>query len=401
MNFLVYVYWASLVAACFLALPAIYLGILALLAKPEKPLAQVPATRFFSIVVPAHNEAQSIAATVQSLCAIDYPKDKFAVVVVADNCSDETAKIAQQAGARVLQRTHETLKGKGYALEFAYDLLLKESISDAIVVVDADTIVSDNLLQAFAARLAQGALAVQAEYGVRNPDSSWRTRLMAVALAMFHRLRSLARERLRVSAGLRGNGMCFSKALLQQFGQHAYGLVEDVEYGITLGLGGVRVFYADEAKVLGEMVSGAKASESQRQRWEQGRSQLIRQRLPVLALQAIRQRSLLLADLAFDLATPPLSKVGLFLVFGLILEGVLAFFGVPPHAATYIWATGWLGLILYVVRGIQLSNLGWRAVSALCWAPVYVVWKVILALRPKSGKDQWVRTKREGETNQE
>jgi hypothetical protein len=143
---------------------------------------------------------------------------------------------------------------------------------------------------------------------VRNPDASWRTRLMAVALAMFHRLRSLARERLGVSAGLRGNGMCFSSALLHKFPHKAFGLVEDVEYGIALGLGGVRVAYADEAKVLGEMVSSAAASESQRQRWEGGRKLLVRQKLPLLMGQALRQRNLMLFDLALDLATVELRR---------------------------------------------------------------------------------------------
>ena len=108
-------------------------------------------------------------------------------MVVADNCADETAARAEQAGARVFIRHDEERRGKGYALAHAFEKLHTEV--DAIVVVDADTFVSPNLLRAFAARIELGALAVQADYAVKNP-SSWRTRLMAIAFGAFHVLRS-------------------------------------------------------------------------------------------------------------------------------------------------------------------------------------------------------------------
>src|SRR5205823_3666605 len=101
-------------------------------------------------------------------------------------------------------------RGKGYALAHAFEHALDDGFADAVAVVDADTSVSPNLLRAFAGRFDRGAVAAQAEYGVSNPEASWRTRLMVIALSLFHTLRSLARERLGVSAGLRGNGMAFS-----------------------------------------------------------------------------------------------------------------------------------------------------------------------------------------------
>ena len=121
------------------------------------------------------------------------------------------------------------------------------------MVVDADTVVSRNLLSAFAARFERGASAVQADYGVRNPHASWRTRMMAIALAAFHGVRSAARERLGLSCGLRGNGMAFTKALLHAHPPAAFSIVEDLEYGIQLGYAGIRVEYVPEARVLGQM----------------------------------------------------------------------------------------------------------------------------------------------------
>src|SRR6185436_19502285 len=148
--------------------------------------------------------------------------DKRRVVVVADNCTDKTAELAREAGAVVLERQSDTHKGKGYALQYAFERLE----GDAVVVVDADTKVTSNLLQAFAARLNAGAQACQAYYGVDNVSASWRTTLMAVAFAMFHRVRGRGRENLKLSCGLKGNGMCFSKALLAKVPHDAYNIIK-------------------------------------------------------------------------------------------------------------------------------------------------------------------------------
>jgi hypothetical protein len=302
----------------------------------------------------------------------------------------------------VLERHNDTLRGKGYALELAFDTLLQEGTVDAVVVVDADTVVSPNLLAAFATRIEAGALAMQAEYGVRNVHASWRTELMALALGMFHALRNNARERLGLSAGLRGNGMCFTRECLQRFPHKAYGLVEDVEHGLALGRGGVRIVAVVDAFVLGEMVSGGKASESQRRRWEDGRAKLKRDVLPGVVRDAVRTRSLLLLDLAIDLLVPPLSSIALLVVAVLALSagravlGAVAGFPVVDAIAVCSLLPA-IGLKLYVLRGMQLSGLGWGAFVVVAKAPAYVAWKVWLKLRGTPKADGWVRTARESE----
>jgi len=349
----------------------------------------------FAIVVPAHNEQEGIASTVENLLAIEYPKELFSVVVVADNCSDETAARAERSGARVFVRHDEKLRGKGYALAHAFEKLADEV--DAIVVVDADTVVSPNLLSAFAARIESGAVAVQADYAVRNPNAAWRTRLMAVAFGAFHVLRSLARERLELSAGLRGNGMCFATRLLEEVPHDAYSIVEDVEYGIKVGEAGHRVHYAAEAHVYGEMVSSATASSSQRRRWEGGRSALAGSRgLPLIG-EAIARRSLVLLDLAFDILVPPLSTLVIWNVAGLTYAVVVRYvFGQPVSSAIWIANLGAIGV--YVLRGWSLSGTGVRGLVDLGAAPFYVVWKMWLRVREADKPSTWVRTARETET---
>jgi cellulose synthase/poly-beta-1,6-N-acetylglucosamine synthase-like glycosyltransferase len=348
--------------------------------------------RRFAIVVPAHNEEAGIAATVKNLFSIDYPKDRFSVVVVADNCSDGTAALAEAAGARVLVRHDEKLRGKGYALQHAFTLLAPEV--DALVVVDADTIVSPNLLAAFSARLDAGADVAQADYAVRNPEASWRTRLMAIAFGAFHVLRSAARERLRVSSGLRGNGMCFTSKILSVVPYNAFSVVEDIEYGVRLGEAGQRVHYAGEAHVYGEMVSTERASRSQRSRWERGRTALTREHAFPLLRQALARRDWVLADLAADLLVPPLGTLASATMVGLAAALAVRYLEGGSIALT-IWIANLAILLAYVLRGWSLSKTGLRGLLELGCAPIYVVWKIWLRLRQPRNPTDWVRTARE------
>ncbi len=386
------------IAGLLLLVPVGYLGLLTLLSARLPPPVYGPARLRFDFVVPSHNEELGIARTVTNLLAIDWPKDKFRVLVVADNCKDATAQKARDAGAIVLERTDLVNKGKGYALHHAFLRSLEDKQADAVVVVDADTLVSKNLLQAFAARLEAGAFAAQAHYGVLEEKSSWRTRLMSIAFAVFHGVRSLARERLGVSCGLRGNGMCFSHPLIREVPHDAFSVVEDVEYGIRIARAGHRVWYAHEAQVLGEMVSSEKASRSQRRRWEGGRLQLMKQYGLPLLRDGLAKQSLLLLDMAADVLVPPLTWI----VAPAFLGLAIALFDAAEESyswvAVYPFALCCLILCLYVLRGWMLSKVGARGLLDLAWAPIYMVWKVKLIFFGSSDKKgEWVRTAREGE----
>jgi cellulose synthase/poly-beta-1,6-N-acetylglucosamine synthase-like glycosyltransferase len=380
-----------------LALPAVYssgyLFALTLLSAqtkvPPRSSRKVP----FDVFVPAHNEEAGIARTVASLRAIDWPADRFRIIVIADNCTDATAAVARTAGARVLERQDPNLRGKGYALAFGFAASLAEGWAQAVVVIDADAEVSVNLLEAFAARIEQGAEAVQAHYGILNPWASWRTQLITIAKGAFHIVRSRARERLGVSSGIRGNGWCVTHALLRKVPYQCYSLTEDLEYGIELGLAGVRVAYADEAHSDAEMVSAENIARKQRQRWEQGRFELVRSRtLPLLAA-AWRRRSAVCLDLALDLMVLPLSYVAMN-VAALVAIAVIASLKEP---STLVWA--WCGLacvaalFLHVMRGWQVSGLGLRGLGALARVPGFLVWKIVVLVGRKS--QSWIRTERE------
>jgi glycosyltransferase involved in cell wall biosynthesis len=375
-------------------LAAGYLLVGTLLSARITPPSSPTPSRRFRFVVPAHNESAGIGATVESLLAVDYPRELFEVVVVADNCSDDTAEKARGAGATVLVRNDTQNRGKGYALDYAFSLTPPEV--DAVVVIDADTLISTNLLRAFAARRELGAKAMQADYAVRNPNAAWRTRLVAIAFGAFHIVRSRARERLRLSCGLRGNGMCFAMSLLQEVPHRAYSVVEDVEYGIRLGEHGYRVHYTDEAHVYGEMVTTAAAANTQRRRWEEGRKALVKANASRLLREGIRRRDPVRFDLALDLLVPPLSTIAIGVTLGTLIGLGLVFGAAAPGIAATAFGAGLLSVAAYVLRGWMLSGTGLRGLVDLGLAPVYVAWKIALRFRkPPRATSEWVRTKRE------
>jgi 1,2-diacylglycerol 3-beta-glucosyltransferase len=391
--------WDALLVA--LSLPELvasgYLFALTLLSgrRDRPPPVSGQAHVRFALIVPAHDEETGIGRTVQSLLALDYPPELRRVTVVADNCADQTAARASEAGAEVLERQDAQRRGKGYALSHAFGQVVGENWADAVVVVDADTVASPNLLRAFASRIDAGAAAVQAHYGVANPEAGWRTRLMALAFALFHGVRSLGRERLGLSCGLRGNGMCFTAEVLRRVPHEAFSIVEDVEYGIRLAEADIRVHYASEAEVRGEMVASERDSRSQRRRWEQGRFAMARKFGVPLVLKGVVRGDPVRFDLGMDLLVPPLTWLVLTwgLGFGAAMAACVATRG--PLAALWTWTLAGVFLGAYVSRGWQLSGVGARGLVDLCYVPVYVVWKVTLLFRrAPHAKDAWIRTAR-------
>jgi cellulose synthase/poly-beta-1,6-N-acetylglucosamine synthase-like glycosyltransferase len=374
--------------------PAGYLLLATLLSARARPPAPSSRRVKFDVLVPAHNEEPVIVRVVQSLKRLDWPQDRFRIIVIADNCTDATAALARGTGALVFERHDPGQRGKGYALAYAFERSAAEAWADAVVVVDADAEASPNLLEAFAARIERGAAAVQAHYGVLNPMASWRTRLMTIATAAFHIVRSRARERLGLSCGIRGNGWCVTHRLLQRVPYRAFSLAEDLEYGIEIGMGGARVHYADEAHSNADMVSGEQIANKQRQRWERGRFQLIREKTAPLLRAALARRSAVCLDLALDLLVLPLSYVALSIT-ALLMLAALASLWQPVFVP-------WLGIgigsaaavALYVLRGWYLSGVGARGLIDLARAPLFLVWKIVL-LQQRKATDEWIRTERE------
>ena len=344
---------------------------------------------FMLFLIPAHDEEAGIQDTVRSLLAQDYPSDRFGVLVVADNCKDQTAKMASLAGAAVVVRTDLSRRGKGYALEYALWQLEKSDIPwDAVVVVDADTIADPQVLRHFSANLQRGVHWQQGFYTVRNPDASWRTELVTLALALFNGVWAMGLSAIGLGSPLRGNGMAFSRAGLQRHGLKAYGLAEDLELAWRLRLAGEKVEFVPAARVYGLMVSrGGDIAQNQRLRWEHGRA-FLRQEFGKKIWQCSHWSLLTRLWAWIDLYFPPLARLGGWLLIGGLLSGLVK----DWHAVGVIGAYACI-FLMYVLSPCMLVGLSSRQLRAIAYAPRYFLWKVFLAFSPKPRT--WVRTARE------
>ncbi len=337
-------------------------------------------------VVPAHNEETLVGACVTSILSSAQAGPSCEIVVVADNCTDDTATRARAAGARVLVREDFQRRGKGYALRFAFDQLLEEGF-EGFLIVDADSLVSRNLVREIVSSLIAGADAVQARYRVACPSDSVRKRLMDVALLAFNVLRPRGRDNWGISAGISGNGFALSRRTLRDVPYSAESIVEDLEYHLLLVKAGKRVRFADRATVYGVMPDEADAQTSQRARWEGGRLRVTRDWLPKLAGQ-IRLGKFSAVEPLFELLTLPLAYLAtVSLLLCALPYGFFRWYGAAVLAL----------LLTHVVSAIALGDEFWKDLVSLLAAPFYVAWKVTTlpaVFRSSSRRTEWLRTQR-------
>lgn len=351
-----------------------------------------------AVVIPAHDEEAGIAATVRSCLASDYDRERFRVWVIADNCGDGTAARAREAGASVFERADPGRRSKGYALETFFDRATgpwADGRFAAAIVVDADTLIDPGLLRACAAALRSGDDWAQAYYTVRNPDASWRTRLMTYALSLINGALPLGQDRLGLGVGLKGNGMMFSARGLARFPWRAYGLVEDAEFALMLKAAGERVRFLPEARVYGEMVGRGRAAATQRRRWEAGRRSL-RGRFAGILARSGRLGPLRKLIYLIDLYLPPLvTLAAAFLATLLVYPVGLADAGLA-RALARIWPLhAAMGLALLAYLAVPFGRLGLspRYLAGLVYVPYYAAWK--LAVVGRRAPTSWIRTGRE------
>ena len=299
----------------------VYQLVLALAALRYRPPRGVGArTKRAAVLVPAHDEEASIARCVHSLLEQDYPDELYEVVVIADNCTDDTAGVARKAGAEVLVRDEPNARGKGQALRWAFDQLLERAPAfDAFAVVDADSVADRDFLAALVQPLEKGAGAAQGE-SLLIDDGSGPAAFRAGAFLLVNRVRPAGRSVLGLGCNLQGNGMLISAETLRRRPWDAFSATEDLEYSIGLLLAGVRTRFAGGAIVESPSAPTREAATHQQLRWEGGKLHVARTGLPRLFGAALKQRDLTLLEAAFDLAVPPL---GLLTAMGCVRDDPL------------------------------------------------------------------------------
>jgi cellulose synthase/poly-beta-1,6-N-acetylglucosamine synthase-like glycosyltransferase len=237
----------------------------------KKDNSTVEPIKRFALIVAAHNEEIVIAKTVDSLKNLNYPKELYDIFVVADNCDDNTSIEARKRGALVFERFDKDNKGKGYALEWMFEILFKmHKKYDAIAIFDADNIAHSNFLLEMNKKLCEGFKVVQGYLDSKNPEDTWITGSYSIAFWTNNRMFQLARANLGLSNQLGGTGFCVDLDVLKELGWGATCLTEDLEFSCKLVLNGYRVGWAHDAIIYDEKPLKLKQSWAQRKRWMQG-----------------------------------------------------------------------------------------------------------------------------------
>ena len=364
--------------------------------RPQLPTTQ--ATRF-AIVIPAHNEQEVIANTLRSCGELDYRPSLFDVYVIADNCSDQTAEIVRQHRVQCWERFDKELRGKGYALRWAFERLLPLDY-DALIVVDADCEVDRDMLRVFDARMQAGDRVLQANYLASNPDESGFSYIVAVANWLENEWFYRPKASCNSCILLRGTGMAFRRDVLQQVPWGSHSIVEDLEYTLELLQHDIAVKFVPEVSVRSPFPVGFNELRVQRERWLGGGVRISRFRFMPLLVSGVLRGRLRKIDAGWTLLANARSLI---LTCSLIafLFAAAAFPLEPSQTTAAVLGTAVAALFLqggYFGLGVLSLGLTARRMRLLLAMPATVffcVWTTFVSMAKwNSGTVVWQKTPR-------
>ena len=251
--------------------------------KPAERKKIINKKHRFMAVISARNEEQVIANLIESLRHQNYPEDKLDVYVIADNCTDNTASVAREAGAIVYERFNEIKKSKGYALEWFFDIVLEEFPDkyDAFCIFDADNIVSPDFFEKMNDKLCEGETIVQGYRDIKNPGDNWISANYALFYWTMNRCYHYSRYKLGLAPMINGTGFMVAMTVLkEENGWHTETLTEDTEFSLKSVAKGRRVAWAHDAVIYDEQPTILSQAWNQRLRWGVGNIQCLKACLP-------------------------------------------------------------------------------------------------------------------------
>ena len=383
--------------AVMVCLYHMFLAAVALLTRSRTTSSNVPEVHNFAIVIPAHNESGTIEHSLNSCAALNYPKERYTVYVIADNCEDDTAEIAASFGATCLIRRNEQERGKGYALEWAIPQVLDRQ-HDSLLILDADCQIDAHALRVFDHRLQSGDRVLQANYVVANPDDNSMSYLLALANMLENDLFYAPKSALGLAVFLRGTGMLFHRDVLASHPWQASSVVEDAEYAYRLLREGVRISFVPNVRVVSDFPTQQDQLDVQRKRWIGGNIALGKRHGFRLFRQGLLGCRLPLIDAGWTTMIISRPMVILQLISTLVMTLL----------CRYLMADTWSTIMLvcclaamafyalYVAIGVGSLGLTAHRVRLLLGSPAIVSRYLLLSLQAfvSSGPTAWNRTPR-------
>ena len=356
--------------------------------------ASTTATPSLAILVPAHNESNGIGVTLKSLLAqVDLPAS---IIVIADNCTDDTADVARQYGVTVIERQDDLKRGKGFALDFGMQYLKSTLQSPEIVmIVDADCWVGPHAIPTLAQTARDHQRPVQALYLMVSPDASaLKTRLAEFAWVIKNQVRPLGLRVMQGPCQLMGTGMAFPWAFISNADLANGHLVEDMKLGLDAANDGHAPVFCHEALVKSAFAANEAGADSQRTRWEHGHISMIFNTGLPLVWKGLRTRNAELVAMALDICIPPLALLVMCLSAYILISALLAVFG---YAGSLVLG-GTMFVLLFLAVMAAWAKFGRHAITLwmLAYAPLYALRKIPLYLKYLVKRQvEWVRSQRD------
>lgn len=353
-----------------------------------------PSNANIAILIPAHNESSGIQDTLQSIKS--QATQNTRIVVIADNCRDNTAEVARNAGVEAIERFNQEKRGKGYALDFGLQFL-KQSPPEIVIVFDADCEIGTGTIDALANAVVARQSAIQALYLIQSKASGdIKSKIAEFAYVVKSWTRPLGFHRLGLPMQLMGSGMAFPWQQIEHANLVHGSIVEDMKLGIDLTLAYRAPGFCPEGYVTSLFPEHDAGTESQRKRWEHGHiSMIVQEGIPLL-LKGFTSFNLSIIAMALDLIVPPLAL--LFLLSALFaLVSAVAWFvtgDAQPWAlgvGVFAIFTGFV-LIAWFKHGRNILPL----MSLFTYAPVYALSKIKLYLNFfKNRQVDWVKSRKD------
>ena len=272
--------------------------------------ARKPENRF-ALIIPARNEAKVIGNLIQTLKNQNYPSELFEIIVVTNNCTDNTREVALENGATVLECT-ERVTSKGEVLTFTFnELLAMDDKFDAICVFDADNLVEPGYLKEMNNAICKGARVAQGYRDSKNPSDSFISSCHSIYYYTVNRLYNHARSAIGLSAIVNGTGFMFRIDLLREMGGwHTVTMTEDLEFSALCAIRHIKIFWVPKAHFYDEQPITMAQSWTQRMRWSKGTMQCLSVYAGKLIKAAFKNRSILPIDILFLFFAPAIQVIG-------------------------------------------------------------------------------------------
>lgn len=332
----------------------------------------------FLVLIAARNESVVIGHLIDSLLKQRYPRELFEVVVVTNNCIDNTAEVAARHGARVLE-CPLPVRSKGEALAWAYEKLPADFAYDAFCIFDADNVAHPDFLIQMNHAACCGSLVAQGYRDTKNPHDTWNSGSWAINYWLGSRFYNHPHHLFRLSATILGTGFMISRSLVERLGGlRTCTLAEDYEMTMQCVIAGERVDWVPDAITYDEQSLTFLQTWKQRRRWQVGFLQVLSLYFGRLLHEVRTKPTRVNLDFVLYSLTPVATYFSVIIfTLGVILRLIVLKYPLIPLTQIYDMFGPSLLMSIFLPMGLALlavlfeRKFNWRIVKSILAFPIF------------------------------